>query len=446
VTDPGYDPNAHPENHKNSMGEGVYRYTARSLLNSVHRALGWPAPERFPGVTYPDETLTRAIGQFFSDATPGSQSVDFQGILHWESVHGVCEKPAGVASDWIDSLMAEVAAFPPGDPLTVEDLVVVTRDWLLGDGTIATSAPEGLTEEEQAQLADFFGADLEDPASSVADLEEKVRGYCGALVETPQFLLAGITPSGIGPEPRLRVCTAGPCTYQEICEELKPTIDALSGEDVSCGPESLDLDLDLVALPERELCPPGICSQLPEPRIEECLVNPRKCPRIPPACDPRAARFQMCGDPEARRPGGLLLAWADGATVSSAEGVQILRSGGNRFSTMERGTTLREGDIIAVPRGGRLSIKTEDGDIRTPRAGISRDDSVGTRLLIVTGPGALAPLRPAERAPAVPRARIDYATQKGWHQWGEAGRPLSPEERRAYVYPELQSRRQQQQR
>jgi hypothetical protein len=450
VTDPGYDPNAHPENHKNSMGEGVYRYSARSLLNSIHRALDWTEPERFPGASYPDATLARAMGQFFSDNTPGTRSVDFQGLLYWESIHGICEKPSGVASDWIDSLMTGIAAFPPGDPggpLTVEDLVVVTRDWLLGDGTIATDAPEGLTEDERAQLADLFGVDLDDPASSVVDLEGKLRSYCGVLVETPQSLLAGITPSGVGPEPRLRACTDGPCTYQEICEALEPEIEALlppESDGISCAARSLTARFELERIPELELCPPGICSQLPEPRVQECLVNPRKCLPLPPACDPRAARFQLCGEPESRRPGGLLLAWADGASVSIAEGVQIKRAGSPRFSPMEQGTTLREGDIVAVPRSSRLAIRTEGGEIRTPRGGIGRDDAIGTRLLLVTGPGALAQVRPSDPPPAAPRTHIDYVYQKGWLQWGEGGKPLSPEERRTYVYPELSNRPQQQ--
>jgi hypothetical protein len=40
------------------------------------------------------------------------------------------------------------------------------------------------------------------------------------LLETPQFKLAGITTDGVGHPPKLRVCNAAPCTYQEICSDL----------------------------------------------------------------------------------------------------------------------------------------------------------------------------------------------------------------------------------
>jgi hypothetical protein len=39
------------------------------------------------------------------------------------------------------------------------------------------------------------------------------------LLETPQFKLAGTTSDGVGHPPKLRVCNAAPCTYQEICSD-----------------------------------------------------------------------------------------------------------------------------------------------------------------------------------------------------------------------------------
>src|SRR5262249_43939293 len=161
----------------NSMTDGIYRYTARSLLSSIHRSLGWPAPQRLfePfGTGYPDVGLQKALGQYFTDSQAETKSSDFQGLLTWESVHGVCNKPAGVASDWIDDVVAQAGAFGgPGGPLTLEDLAVLLRDWLLSDGTLGSSAPEGLTVSEREALAAYLGVPLSTEASAVPGLEGK---------------------------------------------------------------------------------------------------------------------------------------------------------------------------------------------------------------------------------------------------------------------------------
>lgn len=58
VTDSGYQVADHLENHFNSTGDGVHRYSPRTLVNSVHKSLGWPAPKRFPDSTeYPMKVL-----------------------------------------------------------------------------------------------------------------------------------------------------------------------------------------------------------------------------------------------------------------------------------------------------------------------------------------------------------------------------------------------------
>jgi hypothetical protein len=421
--------------HNNAMTDGIYRYTARSLLNSTHRALGWPAPQRFPGIAYPDAGLQKALGQFFTDSQAETKNSDFQGLLIWESLHGVCNKPTGVASDWIDDVVAEAGAFGgPGGPLTLEDLAVLMRDWLLSDGTLGASAPAGLTVSEQQALAAYLGVPLSTEASAVADLEGKLRGLCGVMVETPQFWLAGVAPTGLGPEPRLRVCTNGPCTYEEICLAIKPKADPLLDNPLECDEDSLSGGgFPLVA----ELaCPAEICGQIPmrAERLRACIANPAKCPREAPVCDPRCTGPGCCDSRPRPDQRGFLLAWADGARLEKAEGVRILRPGARRWLPARAGETLREGDLLAIAPGSKLDLSAGKGRrITTPERGYAKDDPLGYRLVMITGERALAPRLLRTRVPPIDRAAIDRAHRQGWWQWGEAGRPLAPGESRGFV-------------
>jgi hypothetical protein len=435
------------------MSDGLYRYTANNLLRSVHRGLGWPVPERlfsagfepvYP-TSYPDATLQKAMGQFFSDTQAESKNSQFQGMLKWESVHGLCAKPTdpAVASDWIDDVMTAAAGFGgPGGPLTVGDLVVVVKDWLLSDGTIESAAPEGLAVAEDEVLEDYFGVSLSTEASAVADLDDKLRGLCGVWLQSAQYWIGGLAMTGLGPEPRLRVCTSGPCTYQEICNALKPAVDDLLPDasvppGVTCGTDSVTAGpvIELVAV-EEALCPPGLCGRIPiDPSVlGECLRDPARCPREPPSCDPRCRRVDCCGGPlPPLERAGYLVAWVDEARVGVAEGVLILRAGTGRWEPLERGGVLQEGDLLMLRGGSRLELRTALGRVTTGRKGLADKDQTGPRLVMVSGPGALARRQPREALPRLDRARIDRLMTKGWWQWGEAGRPLTVEERRGFV-------------
>ena len=457
VSDPGYDPADNPQVHNNAMSDGIYRYTAHNLLNSINQALDWPAPERFPPVSdYPDRDLERAIGQYLSDASAGSKTTDFQALLHWESVHGVCDRdsitPAG--SDWIDSVMTEVAGFAGGGgPLTMEDLAVLLKDWILADGAIASTAPEGVTDTEIQALEAYFGVSLATQANTVPDLEDKLRGLCGTLIETPQFWLAGLAPTGVGPEPRLRVCNGGPCTYQEICNDLKPAVDSLISGTLTCNAGSINT-LGLTARRSIEsLCPDGLCGVLPmnTERVKACLVNPSKCPNSAPICDPRCTGLGCCGGPRppAERQ-GLLLSWADGAVAENVEGVKILRPGAHRFTALESGERLREGDLLAIRPGDSLRLNTRQGRLETPKLretkGDERRQKAVPRLMMITGERAIAPLQELKRDredKKLDREELaeQYSTLFKKHaagpwRWGEAGRRLTEEQRLGYVGPE----------
>jgi hypothetical protein len=459
VSDAGYVPADHPDNHFNAMGEKVHRYSARSLLTSTHEALGWPAPQRFPPFSgYPNEALEKAIGQFFTDTEPGFRSTDLQGLLFWESVHGACAKPAGVSVDWIDRVMDAVNAFDPsspGGPLTVQDVVVLTRDWLLGHGGIEATTPVDMTGSEEAALAAYFGVALTQTATSVPDLEDKLRGYCGVLAETPQFFLAGIAPSGLGPRPRLRVCNGTPCTYQEMCAALRPAVNALlpSGDTLFCGTDSVTI-FTRPRIPDRwlEICPPGLCGLMPALVPEICwpeldvgapvraagpaALNAKACSFEPPACDPRCARIDCCGGPLPpldQRGRGLLVAWADGAEVRTAEGVTILPRGGTQFEPLRAGRRLSFGDLLAIPgKDGRLAVRTARGELKMPRRGLEAPQA--TVFMMVTGEKAL---QPQEEGGVTRRPMLDRILRVANSEWarrGEGGRALTTEEFQNYRY------------
>ncbi len=449
VSEPGYDPLDHRENHFNAVGESVHRYSARSLLYSIHKALDWPAPMRFPtGSAYPDAPLMKAIGQYFTDSEPGFAGVDLQGLLAWESIHGACMKPTGVAEDWIDRLMDAIAAFDPaspGGPLTVQDVIVVMRDWLLGHGGVETISPVDLTGTEAKALESHFGMTLDKPVSSVTNLEDKLRGFCGVLVETPQFMLAGLAPIGLGPKPRLRICNETPCTYQEMCGALHPAIEAqLTKTRLVCGTNSVFLlpELDISDFVDiwQTICPPGLCGLIVDRIPEGCFrdLDVNACRIEPPECDPRCERIDCCGGPLPpidRRGRALGLVWAEGARVRQARGVKILRQGADQFELLRRGQRLGFGDLLVIPPDGDLSIRTAAGRIQTPPRQKRDDRQKNPVFLLVTGERALKPLQEevtALRKP--PMDRIKRVRGSEWARRGEAGLPLTAEEFRSFKY------------
>ncbi|MCG7982675.1 MAG: hypothetical protein JAY90_07985 [Candidatus Thiodiazotropha lotti] len=446
VSEAGYDPSSNPQVHNNAMSDGIHRYTAHNLLSSINSALDWPEPQRFPPATgYPDSNLERAIGQYLSDSSAGSTSTDFQALLHWESVHGVCDKNGVVGSDWIDDVMTQVAGFGGGGgPLTLEDLTVLLKDWLISDGTIATTVPDSLLQDEATVLADYFGSALNTDASTLANLEEKLRGLCGVMIQTPDFWLAGIAPTAIGPEPRLRVCNGVPCSYQEICNDLKPAIDNLISGTLTCNSDSATASLGLSR--NQLICPNGICKFMPMAtrKVEICLANPSKCLRTPPLCDPRCKSIECCGGtlpPLDKR--GMMVSWADGANVTQAENIKVLRLGDHRFTTLEKGERVNQGDLLAITPEGKLQLDAELGRLQTEKRDQKRQRK--PQLMLITGDRSIAPKRDIKQEKAQPldekaltarHAEMLRKQRQGPWRWGEAGRPLTNEQRRGYVGPE----------
>jgi hypothetical protein len=361
-----------------------------------------------------------------------------------------------VTADWIDRLIDSIDAFnaaPQGSPLTVGEVTSVMRDWLLGYGEIGTTAPQGLAQSEQQTLAGHFAVtSLSEPINAVVDLETKLRGLCGMLLESPQFQLAGIAETALGPKPRLRVCNRPPCTYREMCGELAPAIQSQLPKDVifRCGED----DVDVFPLPGPddiphklpELCPPPLCGLLKGMARPGCdplgaEVDIKACPKTPPACDPRCSGIQCCGGaaPVKYRSGDLLVAWADGATVRAAERVQILRRGASRYETLREGRRVAIGDILALPGGSIFDMRTREGEtLRTPREGLPLDAEAPTILMMISGEDALRSRHPDIPPPAqpLPLDHIRRIRNSPLWQRGEGGMMLTEKQRREFRYSE----------
>lgn len=410
-----------PAAHNNAMSESIHRYSPRSLLYSVHRSLGWPAPRRFPQTTtYPTLDLERAIGQYLKDAEPGFAGVDFQGLLFWEAVHGAGTKPANhTGDDWVDRLIRAVAIrSATSSPATLRDVVQTTRDWFLADARISGTAPREESMSETAALAAHFGvSNLDVSALSVADLETKLRRYIGVLVQTPQFMLAGLAPEGIGQRPLLRVCNDGPCTYRELCISL---VAAFAADHLQLGCGNNLVSVLSIPLPGpgtmrvAELCPSDLCTPI---NFDETIFCPGgNCLEVqPPRCDPRCARIDCCGGPGgdfADRNG--FLAWADGGVVRMAENVVIRPKGSAKREKLTARTRLSTGDVLELQPESRLRVDVKGGRFETPKGGLGKP-----MVFMVTGAEALRAPKPVK----LTDEQIKALTGREFKGRGEGGVP-----------------------
>ncbi len=407
--DPAYHPENHPENHKNAMSEQIHRYSPRSLLYSASAALGWPTPQRFYGSAYPSSDLAKAIGQFWRDAEPGFNEVDFQGLIQWESIQGSCVNRSS-GPDWINRLMTAIASYNQshvGAELTRSQTISVLKDWLASDGQISNTAPSGSTQTEQSALEALFGAlsgrtDTSTP-QAVAELDGKLRQYCGVLLESPHFMLAGVAPMDLGPALSLRVCNdSNDCTYQQMCQHIQSAV-AAQGFNLNCNADPVTIAPTPPPFPKvalRDICTLIPCRVLPYDGLDECFTQklpPETClPRRPPGCDPRCTGFGCCGGPgtevlDPRQP-SYILAWAEGQKVKVAQDVRVRRAGDLRaegFQTLQAGSTLAAGDVLEIPPKGKLEISAGKGSFRTPADGLPEHGPYRNWYVVITGDSVL---------------------------------------------------------
>ena len=386
--------------------------------------------------------MRKSLGQFYRDAEPGFRELGFQGLLQWEGAHGTCVKPSNhTGDDWIDKLAQAVSEFNAthaSNPVKVRDIVLALKDRIIVDPSIMTSTPTDAPSSEAAALQALFGAALTSTvdvstAAAITTLIGKMRGYCGVLLETPQFFLAGIAPGQLGEKPRLMVCPDGePCGYRAVCESYIDAWRSL-GKQLTCTDNSVALaDLPSFHLPPiTGFCRKGACAALPFEvgNLDLCLKSPRLCLPEPPPCDPRCARIDCCGGPLPPISGHeLFVIWADGIKVNEASGVRILVKGKDDFSTLEPGTTLTTGDVLVLSTDADLKVGDEKAGFATPKGGLGRRyDGQQFWLVQITGPQAIAPgQRDTVTGPLNIANALDAANNSYWLQNGEAGAPTIP--------------------
>jgi hypothetical protein len=229
---------------QNGPGDAVTAVDARTLVSATNAALGWSAPpaaSRFPdygdpgceeescadtandcnqfgaccevhdacqaGGLLPSVELPfeRGVGMFLRNSERGFRGLDFQARLVWEDRYGACTRPAWVPKDFIDDLVAAAAMDPSA---TAQDVVLALKDRLIGDPVLVFDA-------EKAALATIIGP-LDAPASAVT--ADAARQVCGAMLETPQFLLQGIAARG-GDVPRLSLVH-----YDQVCADVAAVV------------------------------------------------------------------------------------------------------------------------------------------------------------------------------------------------------------------------------
>jgi hypothetical protein len=227
---------------RNGPGDLVTAIDARTLVTATSAALEWTAPpmaSRFPDYGDGCETETcsqmqqycsqqnaccnaakacmangllpseeipfeRGVGMFLRNSERGFRGLDFQARLVWEDRYGACARPRWVQSDFVDKLVASAAADPQA---TVGDVVMALKDRLIGE-------PAVLDGTEGMALADVFGKPMDQPAAGIT--ADQTRLLCGALLESPQFLLQGIAGRG-GDRPKLTPMTA---SYDTVCADV----------------------------------------------------------------------------------------------------------------------------------------------------------------------------------------------------------------------------------
>lgn len=225
----------------NSQGRVVHRYAPRTLVRSAAAALGHTKlPPHLVPREGPEHNFAQGIGQYLNDYLPGTRSVDFVAMMTWYGKYGSCETPPDQGKDWLDLLTTDALTWdqqhPAELPLELRDVVLTLKDWLLGEATLDADLPANL---ETASVEEIFGGlSLDTPISDIGAtaLEDGARSYCGALVASPQFMLAGLRPADLGEGSRLRVCNPGdPCTWRETCAAWIGPLEEASGIQLACS-------------------------------------------------------------------------------------------------------------------------------------------------------------------------------------------------------------------
>lgn len=280
----------------NGVGDMLHRYSGWVLLQSAMRSMWWNLPQQFgtsttyaflaPYLTNTPENVAsvvpfsylnphfpagqpgayglcgagffapctdapvryefmRDLGIFINTSEGGFNGVDFNGLLFWEAelasgldpqLQGPCTGPLGQDCAEVDFATALVEEAMDDSQATVRDLAVALKDRLLSEPEIAGDA-------EVAVIEDIMGASLDD---AVADLGEAaavaaVRRFAGVLLNTPQFMLDGVTSAPQDPDADPVLVVPGTSTG-ELCTyfgQLAGQAASWSGRTVSCDADGI---------------------------------------------------------------------------------------------------------------------------------------------------------------------------------------------------------------
>lgn len=433
-----------PAVNRNAISESVHRYSAQTLFASLGAALDWPRPQRFPSTSFPSAGLQKSLGQFVRDAEPGFMSVDFQGLLAWEALPAKCENP-GASPDWIDRLVAAIPAFDagnPGNPAQLNDLAVTMRDWLLADAAFVPAGLQGAATSEQAALEAIFGAPLATTrAHGFSGLSAKLRNVCGVMLKSPQFMLSGPSSSGLGSAPRLRVCNAAPCSYQELCSAITPAMNWATGRTLSCASNAVALlSLQRVGrIDLARLCRRDVCDIVPLQIARLCEFHPRFC-TLRGEIDARAITQPFERGYFVNIRDGVI---ADGSTYRPVFKTSDLVGYDNGFTQKPSGSSddkqpgFRK-QLLEVQPGDRLRITNNKGKLvlDLDRRREKKNPGKASDVLLVD-------LAPVLSPPATDLKETKESTYESWEtlmkrqdqtylRHGEAGSPPDPKAIKAY--------------
>lgn len=205
-----------PFNATNHGDDGLRREDPWTLLDTAAHALGWRTPKRFPlPFGWEDETLVRALGVYIDDSEPGHRGQDLVAALAWERSVATGRDPGWLGAPAIDhadtDAIARLVALARDDPdATVEHAALALHDRILQEPELSDLAHRDELAALLAVPLATRAADLDAP-----DLDAALRRLAGALLMSPQFTLAGLTPPPWSAPPRL---TWPETTTLALCE------------------------------------------------------------------------------------------------------------------------------------------------------------------------------------------------------------------------------------
>lgn len=172
---------------KNGTGDLVHRWSLQNLARSVTASLGWGYGvhgSAYDGQTsrFADPTWMERIGQRVNSVRRGFSTWSSASWAVWDERVGQC-RATNIATDWITHVTREATAGPA--PKSWLWLFSRIKDQLLAEPVLRSF--------EYTQLQTLTGAALDGPVSG-PNVEAIARQYCGALLTTPDYLVAGINP------------------------------------------------------------------------------------------------------------------------------------------------------------------------------------------------------------------------------------------------------------